>query len=389
MPERLFFCDSFSKLNTSIVDEFQTKLGAKLPDDYTSFLIQKNGGLLAATTVIVANEDEIEIERFASLTDEFPPYSIDFLRDRWLAPHIPDGLPIALTPSSEFFALRLGDINSVHLADPSSYQVHESIADCELVADSFSDFFNDLVIAPNWLGDYGKKYPPFGSAILTHDLNRLETFCKANICEFVNFLDQQPFVLMSVERSPLILETLLRNGLDPNHQFKNNTLKLEIPIISSVETSDAIGILISYGANLETRCSRGMTPLHHAISQGRYSVVKALVLAGADLDAKTANGESIYDLIPLRRTYYAPKFIQLLITPGEELENWIPKLITGLESATSHLCAKALIAVLEKHKLGNLSKSKIRKWADLELGQSSQTKSDETESAIRLLTLLN
>jgi ankyrin repeat protein len=72
-------------------------------------------------------------------------------------------------------------------------------------------------------------------------------------------------------------------------------------------------MLLRHGASVQTSDNAGMTPLHWAAVKGSKASIKHLVEAGADLDAKEAQGKTPRDM-------------------AEELKGSVPY-IRGLEEA--------------------------------------------------------
>ena len=102
---------------------------------------------------------------------------------------------------------------------------------------------------------------------------------------------------------------LLENGADPNHPRPDTG---EMPLHAalckreSAAHAEVVRILLAAGADpnrctspgVETGCfmrdtrTRGETPLHRAAAFGTVDAIRALLAAGAQLDAKDINGDS-------------------------------------------------------------------------------------------------
>jgi len=102
---------------------------------------------------------------------------------------------------------------------------------------------------------------------------------------------------------------LIENGADPNHPLPDTG---ETPLHAALCTSDRVAhdivlrVLLDAGADpnvktrpsVETGCfmrdcrTRGETPLHRAAAFGSEETIRMLIDAGAQVDARDANGDS-------------------------------------------------------------------------------------------------
>ena len=85
-----------------------------------------------------------------------------------------------------------------------------------------------------------------------------------------------------------VIEFLIENGYDVNTVYKDVRYK-STPLCLAAEHgfADVVEYLISVGADVHFRDNCGFTPLHFAASSRSLAIVKALVAAGADMDART------------------------------------------------------------------------------------------------------
>lgn len=96
----------------------------------------------------------------------------------------------------------------------------------------------------------------------------------------------------------LILDrVLIEHGIDINHQAQGQTLLMCLCTRVWTETSiDRIEQLIGLGADLELRDFTGRTALHLAFESDNFGAIKLLFHAGARLDVKTNDGDTVAHL---------------------------------------------------------------------------------------------
>ena len=63
------------------------------------------------------------------------------------------------------------------------------------------------------------------------------------------------------------------------------------------------------------RDDAGMTPLHRAAENGQRAMVEALIGHGADVEARTPDGQT-----PLQRAYYHPHILEALLAHGAQID---------------------------------------------------------------------
>ena len=86
------------------------------------------------------------------------------------------------------------------------------------------------------------------------------------------------------------LENYLSSGLDVGQTRSSKPDFSLIDAAVSVRSPRIVRLLIDYGADINTIDSAGDTPLHRAARQGSLEIVKSLLNAGADVDAKNDLG---------------------------------------------------------------------------------------------------
>ena len=86
------------------------------------------------------------------------------------------------------------------------------------------------------------------------------------------------------------LENYLSSGLDVGQTRSSKPDFSLIDAAVSMRSPRIVRLLIDYGADINTIDSAGDTPLHRAARQGSLEIVKSLLNAGADVDAKNDMG---------------------------------------------------------------------------------------------------
>jgi hypothetical protein len=86
------------------------------------------------------------------------------------------------------------------------------------------------------------------------------------------------------------LENYLSSGLDVGQTRPSKPDFSLIDAAVSMRSSRVVRLLIDYGADINTIDADGDTPLHRAASQGSLEIIKALLNAGAGVDAKNDMG---------------------------------------------------------------------------------------------------
>ncbi|MBT3522997.1 MAG: ankyrin repeat domain-containing protein [Gammaproteobacteria bacterium] len=86
------------------------------------------------------------------------------------------------------------------------------------------------------------------------------------------------------------LENYLSSGLDVGQTRSSKPDFSLIDAAVSMRSPRIVRLLIDYGADINTIDADGDTPLHRAASQGSLEIIKALLNAGADVDAKNDMG---------------------------------------------------------------------------------------------------
>ncbi|MBI1322717.1 hypothetical protein GC170_05980 [bacterium] len=105
-----------------------------------------------------------------------------------------------------------------------------------------------------------------------------------------------PLLIATFRRDTAMLEYLLEKGADPNLGDAYKIAPLSWAVLNN--HAAAVKPLVAKGARIDDVDSKGMTPLLYAASvdYGDTAIVKALLAAGADRDAKDKQGRTAREL---------------------------------------------------------------------------------------------
>lgn len=112
---------------------------------------------------------------------------------------------------------------------------------------------------------------------------------------------------------------LLSHGADPNKRY---FLGAEINLVTE---SEAIELLLSYGANTEARCRQGMTPLMRACRYS-YGTEQVLILLNydADVNAMTDHRNDYRTVLHYAVLSGSIKLVNLLLKHGAKTDQLPP-----------------------------------------------------------------
>ena len=90
------------------------------------------------------------------------------------------------------------------------------------------------------------------------------------------------------------VKTQLDNGADVNQIRRSATGEIDTPLLAAITNnrSRIAILLLKRGADPKVADGQALSPLHHAAVLGLVAVVKALITPGADVNARTAQGET-------------------------------------------------------------------------------------------------
>ncbi len=149
--------DIGAKICTSEIDEFEKKIGKKLPNEYKEFLIKNNGGypteIMFTPNFIEINPFTLEklnqatdVERFFSLNEVSFEYE-DILDESYIPPEY---IPFARTSFGNLFLIcvDLGKkYGSIYFANHDLFDSNNNCFNISKITDSFTDFLDSLYIS--------------------------------------------------------------------------------------------------------------------------------------------------------------------------------------------------------------------------------------------------
>jgi len=118
------------------------------------------------------------------------------------------------------------------------------------------------------------------------------------------------YTAVEIER-PDIVDLLLKKGAKIRFESKPNTTPIHH--ISIYETGDIgvelLNVFIKNGVNINEQDIHGYTPLHIASTNNNYKIAKVLIENSDNLDIKTDNGKTAFDIATEK---HRPEIITLL-----------------------------------------------------------------------------
>ena len=141
-----------------------------------------------------------------------------------------------------------------------------------------------------WLEEGADPNQELSNAILASDAERIK-FLVANGAD-VNKVDLQgwtPLTNAARQRKDKIIDILVEQGADPNQHDGNDLTPLAAALTRDHVPS--IRTLIKHGANLEEPGLQGVRPLTLALAEQKYEAAKALMEGGADVRKPSGDGE--------------------------------------------------------------------------------------------------
>lgn len=233
---------------------------------------------------------------------EFEKYR-ELAGDSLKVPTHSDQDKISLIVGGEFELLWREPLESLALSDFEKASVSQLIYnDIRLRAElhtMLANFEINMQEYENALAALPSLYTSLESHISLSDIDQLKN-AQGQVVRERDFSPELYSALEDMEKNPAYsmvysddfeaLENYLSSGLDVG---QTRAAKPDFSLIDaavSMRSPRIVRLLIDYGAEINTIDSDGDTPLHRAASQGSLEIVKALLNAGADVDAKNDMG---------------------------------------------------------------------------------------------------
>lgn len=112
-----------------------------------------------------------------------------------------------------------------------------------------------------------------------------------------------------------LIEYFINSGLDFTTQ--NNRKQTPIMIAVEMEKTHIINRFIQRKVGLEFICPEGDTPLHWCVAKGHFALVKALLIEGADVNAKNKLGKTPLHVVG--GNFHKSEVVELLLDNGADM----------------------------------------------------------------------
>jgi ankyrin repeat protein len=149
------------------------------------------------------------------------------------------------------------------------------------------------------------------------------------------------------------VEYLLELGIDPNSRNEEGWTALLGVAQGSDDNIQLLKVLLSRGADVNARVEgqdsfrRGFTPLLIAVERGNHEIVKALLEAHVDLNARSHQGDSALILAAQSASVRRYEIVDLLLRAGVDVNARNNKSETALMVAETDRGADVVIRLLE------------------------------------------
>jgi hypothetical protein len=269
--------------------QVNNKKGEKLDAFMSAISLFESGYFYEIAESIFNSKEFQEYRKLAGDSLKVPTYS--------------DQDKISLIVGGEFELLWREPLESLSLSDFEEASVSQLIYnDIRLRAElhtMLANFEINMQEYESALAALPSLYTSLESHISLSDIDQLKS-AQGRVVRERDFSPELYSALEDMEKNPAYsmvysddfeaLENYLSSGLDVG---QTRAAKPDFSLIDaavSMRSPRIVRLLIDYGAEINTIDSDGDTPLHRAASQGSLEIVKALLNAGADVDAKNDMG---------------------------------------------------------------------------------------------------
>jgi hypothetical protein len=169
-----------------------------------------------------------------------------------------------------------------------------------------------------------KQYSEFCDAVQRHDVESVRRLIRG-FPALHHFEGEDGSLIDLLEHeAPELLEVAFQAGLSPD-AGREQPIQTFLQGAAAEGDLDKLRLAIAYGADLERRNEDGEVALGYACSWGHLEAVKALVEAGADVNAIEEHPTNGFRNTPLDCTWRSPDIAEYLRSKGarylSELEN--------------------------------------------------------------------
>jgi hypothetical protein len=286
--------DSFQPLTPADVEEFESELGFSLPAEYRDFLIAHNGGSFADPVVYVSDKRDVVIEAIEEFYGLKTPLRGSDLRGVIRTFQGPlrarDGsrMPVEVIPVGETagsnICLGIG-LHSWNRVFWWYEEGGESPWECTLeIADSFEEFLGGLEIDEE--GRTISETLPLFQAVESGDEATVRSFLAAGHDPDCRNESGMPLLLFaSVNKRVGIVGLLLSSGAEVDSRDRDGRTSLHL-----TRSTDVVQILLDHGANPNVTDTRGRTPLMYGAQWNDAYKVLLLLNRGARVDMVSCDG---------------------------------------------------------------------------------------------------
>lgn len=270
--------EGFGEITSHDIKLLELQIGKILPIDYIKFLKKNNGGRLEPSFFKTEHgEIEGEVHFMFGITSQYI-YDLGHNYKKWTnLTNLHNMLPIGMDTQGDFILLDLQNEEA-----PIFLWLHDSEDNLILAIEpSFSSFLKNLFLVEESLSDVD-------TAIAGQNIDFFES-------RFV--LGENLDNLKTQYGQPVVLAAASNNKLYLLEYFHKRKLKMGMALFSAASIGHvaAVNFLLSIGLPADERDvnQNNDTALMQASFGGYLEVVKLLVSAGADINAKDIHGQTV------------------------------------------------------------------------------------------------